>query len=155
MSVFVTTLNELLLNPDTRPRVISDAISLVETEVQGKGGISGMAIKTGYAAVKRFKPSLIPDAVDSLIDRFVDKLEPFYTEWAGQGTNGSFGDHLRSQSNTVANALLAVTDERAQQIQADLIKKTYDRLRPMGEKNVEAAVPGLARTIDGLLPKAS
>ena len=149
MKRWVSTLKGILLSPeDRRHQVISDAVRLVETEVRAKGGVSGMAIKAGFAAVNKIKPTLVRDAVDNLLDRFVDKLEPFYAEWSGSGGHSSFEVHLNQQKNRVANALLEVTDERAQQIQTGLVKKTYAKLRPMGEKNVEAAVPGLGRTLN-------
>lgn len=110
-----------------------------------------MAIKAGFAAVNKLKPTLVRDAVDNLLDRFVERLEPFFTSWDGAGRSGSFESHLSSQKKQVANALLGVTDARARQIQAGAVKKTYERLRPMGEKNVEAAVPGLGRTLDKYL----
>lgn len=151
MDLRVSSLKETVLAPDTRPGVVNDAVALVDSEVRSKGGVSGMAIKAGFAAVNRLKPTLVRDAVDNLLDRFVERLEPFYTAWNEKGRSGSFESHLSSQKNAVANALLAVTDERAQQIQTGAIKKTYEKLRPMGEKNVEAAVAGLGRTLDKYL----
>lgn len=147
MDLGVSSLKEHVLAPDTRPGVIRDAVVLVESEVRAKGGVSGMAIKAGFAAVNKLKPTLVRDAVDNLLDRFVERLEPFYASWDAQGRSGSFESHLSGQKNAVANALLGVTDERARQIQTGAIKKTYEKLRPMGEKNVEAAVPGLGRTL--------
>ena len=153
MSQHVSTLKELLLSSEARPRLIADAVNLVESEVRSKGGVSGFAIKAGYSAVNKFKPTLVRDAVDTLIDRFVDQLEPFYADWSTKASGQTFEKFLTAQANSVANALLGVTDARAQQIQAGVVKKTYERLRPMGEKNVEAAIPGLARTIDRYLSK--
>lgn len=147
MSSPVSTLKEILLSVDVRHRVIADAVALVESEVKSKSGISGLAIKAGFSTVNKVKPSLVRDAVDNLLDRFVEQLEPFYAGWVEQGKNGTFESHLTGQPNKVANALLVVTDQRAQQIQAGVVKKAYESLRPVGEKNVEAAVPRLGRTI--------
>lgn len=147
MDPSMTTLTELLLSAENRPQVISDAVALVDTEVKAKGGVSGMAIKAGYGAVNKIAPTLVRDAVDKLIDRFVERLEPFYADWEGQGKPGSFESHIVGRPKEVANALLAVTDERARQVDAGMVKKTYEKLRPMGEKNVVAALPGLGRTI--------
>lgn len=151
MDLVMSTLQERLLSESTRDRVVDDAVRLVESEVKSKGGISGMAIKTGFAAVNKIKPSLVRDAVDNLLDRFVVKLEPFYSDWVAKGKAGSFEGFLSGQKNAVANALLSVTDERAAQVQAGVVKSTYERLRPLGEKNVEAAVPGLGRTLQPYL----
>ncbi len=144
----MTSLKDTLLTSENRPKVIADAVALVEAEVQGKSGLSGMAIKAAFAAVNKMKPALVRDAVDTLLDRFVARLEPFFAEWDSSGRSGSFGAHLNREPNRVANALLAVTDARAREIQSGPVKGAYERLRPTGEKNVEAAVPGLARALD-------
>lgn len=136
-------LKDILLEPGVRARVIEDAVRLVDSEVQKKSGISGLAIKAGYKAVCAIKPGLIREAVDRLLDQWVARLEPFFADWDSAGRNGSFESFLTSRKNQVANALLAVTDERARQSHGT-VRKTYEALRPQGEKNVEAAVPGLA-----------
>jgi hypothetical protein len=136
-----------IVSSDQRPAIIRDAVDLVNSEVSSKSGLSGMAIKAGYKAVKTVKPTLIRDAVDNLLDKFVDKLEPFYTAWIDGGKSGSFESHLSSQANKVANALLGVTDDRAKSVDNRTIRKTYEKLRPQGEKNVQAAVPGLGRLL--------
>ncbi|MGF1509203.1 MAG: hypothetical protein ACFB9M_06830 [Myxococcota bacterium] len=142
----MASLKELLLSDANRPAVIRDTEKLVEDEVAKKGGISGFAIKAGYQAVRSIKPGLITEAVDSLLDRFVDRLEPFKAQWEENGRTVSFESFLSARSHDVANALLAVTDERAQK-SSGMVKKTYEKLRPQGEKNVESAVPGLGRLI--------
>lgn len=144
----MTTLKDALLTPDKRPRLVDDTARLVDDEVRAKSGISGMAIKAGYKTINAVKPTLVRDAVDNLLDRFVDKLEPFYAQWNEAGRSGTFGNYLAGRPREVANALLAVTDDRARSVDNRTIKKTYEKLRPQGEKNVEAAVPGLGRTLD-------
>lgn len=143
----VSTLKEVLLSTENRPKVINDAVALVDAEVKSKSGVTGTLIKTGYAAVNKFKPTLIPEAVDTLIDRFVEQLEPFYADWEGQGRSGTFEEHLTTRKSEAANALLSVTDQRAEQVGSGVVKSTYQRLRPMGEKNVVAAIPGLGKVI--------
>jgi hypothetical protein len=143
----VATLKETLLTPENRPKVVDDAVRLVDSEVASKGGLSGIAIKTGYKAVNSVKPTLVREAVDTLLDRFVERLEPFAKEWEDKGKSGGFDAFLSSRSKQVANALLGVTDDRARSIASGTVKKTYDALRPQGEKNVEAAVPGLGRLL--------
>ncbi len=143
----MSTLKETLCGPENRFNVIQDAVRLVESEVKSKGGISGMAIKAGFAAVNKIKPTLVRDAVDNLLDRFVDQLEPFFADWVSGGKSSTFEAYLSGQANKVANALLKVTDDRAKTVQNGTVKKTYEKLRPQGEKNVQAAIPGLGRTL--------
>jgi hypothetical protein len=143
----VPTLKETLCSPNNRPSVIRDTAQLVDSEVSAKGGISGLAIKAGYKAVKAIKPGLITEAIDSLLDRFVERLEPFLDQWTSGGKTQPFDAFLSARSKEVANALLGVTDDRARSIGNSTIKKTYETLRPQGEKNVIQAVPGLGRLL--------
>ncbi|WP_414936492.1 DUF6918 family protein [Amycolatopsis sp. cmx-11-51] len=141
------TLKEILLDSTRRPAVVSDFEGLVDAEVSDKGGVSGAVVKTGFAAVKKIKPGIIPSAVDALLDDFTGALEPFYGDYKAKGGN-DFGAYLVSRSDEAADALLSVTDARADKSSRDSIKKVYGKLRPNGKKNVEEALPRLGQLID-------
>lgn len=141
------TLKEILLDSSRRPAVVSDLENLVDEEVADKGGVSGAVIKTGFAAVKKIKPGIIGSAVETLLDDFTGALEPFYADFRGQG-GGDFGAYLSSRSDEAADALLSVTDARADKSSRESIKKVYSKLRPNGKKNVEEALPRLGKLID-------
>jgi hypothetical protein len=57
-------------------------------------------------------------------------------------------DHLCAQKSKVAEALLSVTDEKAQRADNALVATTYKKLRPSAKEHVEQAVPGLATLLD-------
>lgn len=141
------TLKEILLDSGRRPTVVTDLETLVDAEVSDKGGVSGAVIKTGFAAVKKIKPGIIGSAVDSLLDDFALALEPFYADFKGQG-GGDFGAYLSGRGDQASDALLAVSDARAERSSRDSIKKVYSKLRPNGKKNVEEALPRLGQLID-------
>jgi hypothetical protein len=141
------TLKEILLDSSRRPAVVTDLQTLVDEEVSEKGGVSGAVVKTGYGAVKKIKPGIIGSAVDSLLDDFTAALEPFYADFKASGGT-DFGAYLASRSDEAADALLAVSDSRAEQSSRDSIKKVYSKLRPQGKKNVEEALPRLGKLID-------
>ncbi|MBE1580855.1 hypothetical protein NQK81_25750 [Amycolatopsis roodepoortensis] len=141
------TLKEILLDSSRRPAVVSDFEGLVDAEVSDKGGVSGAVVKTGFAAVKKIKPGIIPAAVDTLLDDFTVALEPFYGDYKAKGGN-DFGAYLVSRSDEASDALLSVTDSRAEKSSRDSIKKVYSKLRPNGKKNVEEALPRLGQLID-------
>ena len=48
----------------------------------------------------------------------------------------------------VADALLGITDDRANRTRHTTLRSAYQQLRPQGKKNVEEAVAGIARLID-------
>lgn len=140
------TLKEVLLDSAKRPAVVTDFGQLIDAEVDAKSGVSGLAIKSGYGLVKKVKPGIIHDAVDALLDDFTNRLEPFYTDYKASG-GSSLSGYFVSHSGEVADALLGVTDERAESSRRESIKKVYAKLRPQGKKNVEEALPNLGELI--------
>ncbi|PXY31725.1 DUF6918 family protein [Prauserella muralis] len=141
------TLKESLLDSSRRPTVVTDLQNLIDEEVAGKGGVSGTVIKTGYGAVKKIKPGIIGSAVDSLLDDFVAQLEPIFADFKANG-GGSFASYLPTRGDEAADALLSVTDARAEKSSRDSIKKVYNKLRPKGKENVVEALPRLGALID-------
>jgi hypothetical protein len=139
------TLKEILLVPGNRPKVVADCVTLVQEEVDSKGGLSGLAIKAAYAVVKAVKPGFIAEALDHMLDDFVGRLEPFWAD--AQAKNEPVGALMNARAGEVADALLAISDARAARAKNQGVKKAYDKLRPTGKKNVEAAVPRLGRLI--------
>lgn len=140
------TLADILLTPDTRPQVVTDAEKLIDAEVADKSGVSGMAVKGGYSMVKKLKPGIIHDAVDSLLDDFLNRLQPYYADFQAAGAS-SLPEYFDGRSGEIADALLAITDERAAGSQRPAIKKAYDKLRPKGKENVEESLPRFGELI--------
>jgi hypothetical protein len=144
----MATLKEKLLDQAVRPRVVADSARVIDEEVASKGGLTGIAIKGAYAVVKAVKANIIPETVDALLDDFVARMEPFYAAWSSK-PSGSFAAHLEQQAPQVADALLAITDERAQRSKNNTLRKAYEKLRPLGKKQVETALPRVARMVNG------
>jgi hypothetical protein len=141
------TLKPSLLDADRRGAVVTDLQDFVDQEVAAKGGLSGGIIKTGYAAVKRVKPGIIRSAIDSMLDEFVAALEPYWAAYQSQPTPG-FGAYLAARPQEVAQALLAVTDRRAQRSSRAAVTNVYGKLRPKGEQNVIEALPRLGDLVE-------
>ncbi|MCA9719299.1 MAG: hypothetical protein H6713_04655 [Myxococcales bacterium] len=152
----MATLAELLTQSETRPRVVTACVSLVESEVAGKRGLSGAAVRTGFRVVKAVKPTMVAEVVDRLLPEFAEALEPFYVE-AQRRAEGedvsvgdAFADALSRDTRRAAEALLVVTDRRAEKV-SGAIKKAYQRLRGTAQGHVEAAAPNLGRTLGDFL----
>jgi hypothetical protein len=142
----MATLAEKLLTPEARPRLVADSARLIDEEVASKGGLTGIAIKGAYAVVKAFKAGIIPETVDALLDDFVAKLEPFYAAWLK--TPGSpFAAYLEQRTGEVADALLSITDARAERSRNATLRRAYEKLRPLGKKQVEMALPRVGRMV--------
>ena len=54
-------------------------------------------------------------------------------------------EHFGANATQVADALLTITDDKAKRSKSGMVKGTYEKLRGSAKKNVEAAVPRLAR----------
>lgn len=140
------SLREQLGTGEKRARLIDDGLKVLDDEVADKGGISGLAVKGAYKVVKGIKPGFLREVVDHLLDDFLESLNPIYQEAAEQKKAAS--KHLLDNAGRAADALLAVTDRRAQKAQRAVIKTTYEKLRPMAKKQVEAATPRMGQLLD-------
>ncbi len=134
------TLAEILLAPDTRPKVIADCFTLVEQQVSEMSGISGTAVKLAYKAVNAFLPGHVRYMVESLLPQLVDKLEPYWADFSASG-GSQFGDYLAKRGEEVAEALLSVTDARAAASGRPTVIKAYRSVRGSAARHVEAALP--------------
>jgi hypothetical protein len=140
------TLQEILLNPDTRPQVTADCLTLIKQEVSGKSGISGTAVKLAYKTVSTFASGYLQSMVEKLLPDMIAKLEPY---WADFNTSGAsdFGDYLAKRGDEVSDALLSVTDARAQTSERPTILKAYRTVRGGAAKHVAAALPAVGALV--------
>jgi len=137
----MASLREQLAGGDKRGKVVDDACGVLDQEVGDKGGLSGIAIKGAYKIVQGVKPGFIREAVDGLLDDFLDALDPLYQEAAQKKRPA--GAYVRDNASRVADSLLSITDTRAQKAKSQVVRGAYDKLRPMAKKQVEAAAPRL------------
>ena len=144
----MTTLNDVLNDEAQRAAIVADCCQLIDGEVAKKKGIGGMAVKTGYKLVQGIKPGFVRSVVEKLLPEFADALEPLRSEAATKGQ--SLSQFFHANSGQVADALLAVTDARAENADGP-IKGAYGKLRGSAKKNVESAVPGLGQIVERYL----
>jgi len=142
----MTTLVEVLTSPEKKAAVVDDCCALIDLEVADKGGLSGVAIKAGYAAVKGINPGFIKQAVTDLVPEFAKALDPVFAD--ARSKNEPLGAYFVKHASPAADALLAITDGKAQRSKHALVKGTYERLRGTAKKNVEAAMPRLGKLIE-------
>jgi hypothetical protein len=139
-------LKDALTADSKKAAVVDDCIALIDAEVGDKGGLSGLAIKAGYKAVQGIKPGFVRGVVTDLLPEFAQALEPIYQE---ARTNGSpVKDYFVKNTSRVADALLAITDEKSKKSKSGMVRSTYEKLRGSAKKNVEAAVPRLGAMIE-------
>jgi len=148
----MTTLPEALGSTDKKETVIDDCLQLIDAEVADKGGISGLALKAGYSAVKGIKPGFIRNVVSDLLPEFAQALDPFYQEAVEKKKKPS--EHFVQNGPRVADALLSITDARAKTAKSGVVRSTYDKLRGSAKKNVEQALPRLGKLVEKHTPSS-
>jgi hypothetical protein len=140
------TLQEILLTPDNKPKVIADCYTLIEQEISAKSGISGTAVKLAYKTVTTFAPGHVRYMVGALLPQMVDKLQPYWADFKASG-GSEFGDYLAKRGEEVSEALLSVTDARAAASKRPTIIKAYRTVRGNAVKHVEAALPHVGELV--------
>ena len=140
------TLQEILLTPDTKPQVTADCMTLIQREVSAKSGFSGTAVKLAYKTVNAFASGYLHSMVESLLPDMIAKLEPYWADFSASGASG-FGDYLVKRGDEVSDALLSVTDARAQTSERPTILKAYRTVRGGAAKHVAAALPAVGALV--------
>jgi hypothetical protein len=141
----MSTLKEQLGTGEKRQQVIEDAMKVLDAEVADKGGLTGLAVKGGYKVVQGVRPGFVRDVVTGLLDEFLDAMDPLYQEAKQKGRPA--GAYLLENKGRMAEGLLAVTDRKAQRAEG-MLKKAYDKLRPLAKSQVEAAAPRLSQLLE-------
>ncbi|MDZ4697189.1 MAG: hypothetical protein SGI86_18780 [Deltaproteobacteria bacterium] len=138
------SLNEILTRPGTRQKVVADSERVIEEEVSSKG-LTGFPIKAAYKIVKAIKPGFVPEVLDGLLEDFASALDPMFQE--AQAANKPVDQFMQANAGRAAEALLGITDARAARAKNAAVKTTYEKLRGMAKKQVEAAVPRTSKMI--------
>jgi hypothetical protein len=146
----MSTLSEALGSDSRKSVVVDDCLALIDAEVSDKGGLTGLAIKAGYRTIQGVKPGFVRQVVIDLLPEFANALDPLYQEAKSSGRNVK--EYLSANATRAADALLTITDEKAQRSRSGMVKGTYEKLRGSAKKNVEAAVPRLAAMIEKHAP---
>lgn len=141
-------LKDLAANPQKREEINNDCVQLVNSEVKSKRGVSGIAIKAGFGVVKAIKPRMMEDAVEGLLDEFMDNLQVYYKSYQEEGEQGSLESYLGARGQEVAECLLSITDRRASGSTNRTLVKAYNKLRGKAKEHVSAAAPGIGRVLD-------
>jgi hypothetical protein len=141
MTTAAASLQEILLAPETQPKVIDDCCALIEQEVKTLSGISGTAIKVAYKTVITFAADHVRYMVETLLPKLVEQLQPYWVDFNTSGGGGEFGDYLAKNGDQVSEDLLSVTDARAEASDRPVIIKAYRSVRTGAGKHIRAALP--------------
>jgi hypothetical protein len=140
------TLAQILLAPDTKPKVVSDCYTLIDQELADKSGVSATALKLAYKTVNSFAPGYFRNTLDDMLPQIADKLDPYWADFSASG-GSQFGDYLAKRGDEVSQALLSVTDSMAEVSRRPVIIKAYRTVRGSAARHVEAALPRLGELV--------
>ncbi len=135
------SLTETLKDPERKARIVADAARVVQEEVASKSGFRGAALKAGFKAFMRIRPGIVPSAVESLLPAFAPAIDPFYERGKASGDVTRF---FRDHDGAIADALLAVTDGKAEHAKSRVLVRIYRSLRGPARGYVITAVPRIA-----------
>ena len=138
-------LSDGLNDPNKKNMVVADCCTMIDEQTASKQGLSGIAVKTAYRAMKGIKPGFIAYAVEQLLPQCFTAIDPIWSEGVQKGDPV---EHLIANRSETADALLSVTDVRVKKAKSSLLRGSYDKLRGSAKTHVEEAVPQLARVID-------
>lgn len=153
--VLPDTLGALVADDARRQAVVQDAADLVAAEVQKQRGPVGFVVRQAYKVVQALEGGrLIHNAIGLMLDDFIAALEPFYQQYRAlpAADRPPFDQYLLAQPDVVTAALLGVTDRRRQRVNNRVLTAAYDQLRPLAERHVRAALPGIAALVARRLP---
>ena len=138
----------LTTDPEKRAQLVRDAEKVLDAEVSDKKGFGGMAVKGTFKVVKNLQPGFVPRAVDDLLNDFVRALEPIWEAWRASDNDQSCKEYFVANASVVADALLSITDGRAENTKHKPLKKAYNKLRPMGKEHVMVSMPRVGALIE-------
>lgn len=137
-------LKDILDDPARRADFVRKGADLVDSEVAGKKGLSGMALRAGYAAIKGLKPGIVGAALDALLPYFLPKVQSHVD--AGV-RSGDLPGYFRTHAPAIADALLSVTDDKVGSSTNPVVARTYAALRGQAKQHTQEAVPGVGRIL--------
>jgi len=138
-------LADALSDPARVDALIADCAVFLEDEVRSKRGLSGMAVRAGFKAIKKVRPDIIPAALRMLLPEFLVAVEPHYN--TGR-ESGDVGGYFIANAAAVADTLLGVTDRRAKRAENRVLIRAYRALRGSAKEHVIAGIPGLAKIVE-------
>jgi hypothetical protein len=137
-------LSDGLLDANKKAMVVDECCKMIDSQLAAKSGISGIALKTAFAALKGIKPGYIPYVVEQLLPSCLSAIDPIWSEGM---QNGDPVAHLVASRSRTADALLSITDTRVKSSTRPIVRGTYEKLRGSAKQHVEEAVPDLAKVI--------
>ncbi|MEC9407106.1 MAG: hypothetical protein ABF271_13905 [Abyssibacter sp.] len=144
-------LADILLAEDYRDTVVAQITQVVEDQIAQRKGLSGAGIRTALKMAKANRPDILPVVINRLLPDFCNALEPYFQQFQASDET-DFQRFVTRQEDEIQEAMLSVTDARAEHSQNKTFKKMYRQLRGTAGQEVRAILPKLSALVQARLP---
>ncbi len=141
----------LLSHSETRLELVDALTTVVNDELSRCDGLSGVTLRSAVATLDRLKPGFVRRAVNKLLPEWIDALQKHYGLYQLAPQADTFGAYIVAHKDAVADDLLVATSHRAARSGNRLARVLFGRVEQSAHANFSAAVPRLARLVDGAL----
>lgn len=135
-----------LLTDEKRSAVSADLATFAEDTVAAQKGITGAAVKAAVGTAKKLDSEIVTKGVNRMLPEILGDLQPHWTAFTAD-PSADFGNFLAGRSDQVVDALMAVADRNAEQINVPALAKAYNALRGKGAGIIEPTIPELGRIL--------
>lgn len=140
----IMELSEQIKPQEIQSNIATDCAKLMEDQVSQKKGITGLAFKAVYGALKGVSPDYIKEAIERLLPPVSIALDPLWNQGLEMGDPLKY--LVENNSNT-ADVILSVTDAKIEKSQNKIVKIAYNKVRPSVKGEVAEAIPGLTQIL--------
>lgn len=144
------SLRNILLAPEKKDAVIADLARLLEGAVANRGGLTGMALKTGLAMLKSGKPDVLERGATRMLPEFAAQLQPLFERFQKEG-GADFAGFLNKNSGETTTVLARTIDKLMSTSQNATAKSLYAKFRSGADKDIAAMVPEVGRLVQKYL----
>jgi len=148
-------LQKILMEDVDRKVLVQECVQLVDGQVEAAKGPSGMVIRAGFKTFKAFKPGILAEVMDHLMEPLAGILDKHNDAFEADSAAQPQGivAYMTSRADAVADDLMALTDATVELSGNKTVKKAYQAVCKVGRKNVVAAVPAMAELMKKYLDR--
>ncbi|MBA4505219.1 DUF6918 family protein, partial [Corynebacterium sanguinis] len=77
-----------LLDDTTRPTVVNELTDLANRTIDSQSGLTGMAIKSAAAGIKKANADAISKGVDRALPSIIESLTPYWNDYTPENSAG-------------------------------------------------------------------
>ena len=138
----MTSLREQLTAADTKPAAVADLAALIDAEVAGMGGLTGIAAKTAVKAAKAKRPDIVTRGANAYLGTLADALDPFWVRSKEQGTD--FVAFVQTNSEEVGAAVMTAIES---EVGNGNQRSMFDKFSGQVKKVLVGALPKIAALV--------